>query len=85
MAKRIMKKELLAKGTGKLSRAKALSTDTGNLGNATKPIAPDSLSPYDIFLRCIKRAQNLLDFRVDKKCPSKKSILMLTGLQLFYR
>jgi hypothetical protein len=68
MAKKVINKD--AKGIGEITSLTSTATSTGK---ATKPVSiPDSLTPYDIFLRCIKRAENLISFHSDDKNPEEE-------------
>lgn len=50
------------------------SSVTGELSdsNSTTTYIPTNLTPYDIFLRCIKRAENLIGFHSDDKNPDEE-------------
>lgn len=94
MVRKKKKGEPETKRTGKMSKEKSLSTDTGNLGESKPPEIPDMLSPYDIFLRCIKRAQNLVDFHAspeqkeeDKHFDAYRAavVLSIAALDAFIR
>jgi hypothetical protein len=62
-----------AKGTGRKSKKKASATSTDSLGDITIVVAPpETLTPYDIFIRCIKRAENLINFHSDDKNPDEE-------------
>lgn len=61
-----------AVGIGRLSDEKSKSTSTSET-NATKVISiPVDFTPYDIFMRCIKRAENLINFHSDDKNPEEE-------------
>jgi hypothetical protein len=49
----------------------ALPRVNKNVKSNLNPI-PKSITPYDIFLRCIKRAENLINFHSDDKNPTEE-------------
>lgn len=61
-----------AVGIGKISNKKAQSTSTSETNEAEAVTIPVDLSPFDIFLRCIKRAENLINFHSDDKNPEEE-------------
>ncbi len=62
-----------AKGTGRKTKKNSSSTSTDSLGDRAIAVAPPAaLTPYDIFLRCIKRAENLINFHSDDKNPDEE-------------
>ena len=48
------------------------SMSIGHTDPVSPPIAPVNLTPYDIFLRCIKRAENLINFHSEDKNPNEE-------------
>jgi hypothetical protein len=62
-----------ALGVGKKSKKKSEATAT--LGSSTETVIPlvsSDLTPYSIFLRCIKRAENLINFHSDDTNPDEE-------------
>lgn len=49
-----------------------LNTIGGLNDSSSKVISPLNLTPYDIFLRCIKRAENLINFHSEDKNPDEE-------------
>jgi hypothetical protein len=84
------------KGGGRFIKKNAESTQTGEntLSETTTPVNR-KLNPYDIFQRCIKRAQNLIDFHSDDKgsdvqehfCDAYRAaiVLSISALDAFIR
>lgn len=67
------KKNIEARGTGKKTKVDLSSTPVGST-KIPSPIlsVPPSITPYDIFLRCIKRAENLINFHSEDKNPNEE-------------
>ena len=67
-------RKLEANGIGRKSKAKSLTTVIGSAitPKYTEPIIPDDLTPFDIFNRCIKRAENLINFHSEDKNPDEE-------------
>jgi hypothetical protein len=83
------------KGGGRLTKKNSNSTQTGeNTSSEEVEISP-KLTPYDIFQRCIKRAQNLIDFHSEDKgseieehfCDAYRAaiVLSISALDAFIR
>jgi hypothetical protein len=65
-------KPIDAFGIGRVSNEKSKSTSTFD-ANGTKNISvPSDLTPFDIFMRCIKRAENLINFHSEDKNPEEE-------------
>jgi hypothetical protein len=90
----LMKKKETKRG-GRLNKNKSTSSQTGeNVVSLEVDISP-KLTPYDIFQRCIKRAQNLIDFHTDEKgseieenfCDAYRAaiVLSISALDAFIR
>lgn len=62
-----------AYGVGRKSKKNSIATATGSDNiETTIPTVPADLTPYDIFLRCIKRSENLINFHSDDKNPDEE-------------
>lgn len=83
------------KGGGRLTKKNAASTQTGEITSSEITEISIKLTPYDIFERCIKRAQNLIDFHSDDKGSEKEEhfcdayraaiVLSISALDAFIR
>lgn len=61
-----------AVGIGKVSSEEAKSNSTSDI-NGTKPISiPIDFTAFDVFMRCIKRAENLINFHSEDKNPEEE-------------
>ena len=61
-----------AVGIGKVSSEEAKSNSTSDI-NGTKPIPiPIDFTAFDVFMRCIKRAENLINFHSEDKNPEEE-------------
>ena len=66
-------KTKVVKRTKKKSTVDSNLNTTGELGNSiTNVTIPTNLTPYDIFLRCLKRAENLIAFHSGDKNPNEE-------------
>ncbi len=72
MKKKIpIKKE--AYGVGKKTKTSISATSSGGISDSSiPPKIPETLTPYDIFLRCIKRAENLINFHKEEENPHEE-------------
>lgn len=62
-----------AHGVGKKSKKNSQSTSTDDsINRKTVPAIPADITAYDIFLRCIKRAENLINFHPEDKSPDEE-------------
>ena len=59
-------------GIGRKSSSHSKATSTIDLTNTSEEEIPLDFSAYDIFLRCIKRAENLINFHSDDKNPDEE-------------
>ncbi len=83
------------KGGGRLTKKNLKSSHTGNSGTLSEVEISPKLTPYDIFQRCIKRAQNLIDFHSSDKeseiaehfCDAYRAaiVLSISALDAFIR
>ncbi len=71
MEKKIITKK--AHGIGKRSVKNSKATSLGETeDHSSAPTVPQNLTPYDIFLRCIKRSENLINFHSEDKNPNEE-------------
>jgi hypothetical protein len=71
MAKKNVNRE--AHGIGKRSKKNSQASTIGGINESSSIVqVPTNLTPYDIFLRCIKRAENLINFHSDDKNPDEE-------------
>ena len=70
MAKKVKKPD--AVGIGRKTNLNANATSTVDLTETSATLIPMDLTPYDIFLRCIKRAENLISFHSEDKNPDEE-------------
>jgi hypothetical protein len=83
------------KGGGRYSKKNANSSQTGDCNPVDIKVITSKLTPHDIFVRCIKRAQNLIDFHSDDKgsdiqehfCDAYRAaiVLSISALDAFIR
>jgi hypothetical protein len=83
------------KGEGRFTKKKAEATQTGYGNKVAMTVITQELTSYDIFQRCIKRAQNLIDFHSDDKgsdlqehfCDAYRAaiVLSISALDAFIR
>jgi hypothetical protein len=83
------------KGGGNITITNAKSTQTGDNSHVDTTLITPKLSPHDIFQRCIKRAQNLIDFHSEDKgsdlqehfCDAYRAaiVLSISALDAFIR
>lgn len=66
------KKNINAVGIGRKTIVNAKANATADLTVLSNIEIPADLSPYDIFLRCIKRAENLINFHSEDKNPDEE-------------
>lgn len=84
-----------SKGGGRFTRKNAESMQTGDSTISDSTAITPKLTPYDIFQRCIKRAQNLIDFHSDDQgsdvqehfCDAYRAaiVLSISALDAFIR
>jgi hypothetical protein len=75
-----------AHGIGRRTKKSAKATSVGGPIDFLKPTtAPSILTPFDIFVRCIKRAENLISFhkndenpQADNYCDAYRAAIVLT-------
>ncbi len=72
MVKKTIESKLENHSVPKIVTAVNLASNSKRITKAEKLSIPVSITPYDIFLRCIKRAENLINFHSDDKNPDEE-------------
>jgi hypothetical protein len=88
-------KQKETKGGGRYPKTKSPENHTGDSSVSNSETITPKLSPYDIFQRCIRRAQNLIDFHSEENgsktdehfCDAYRSaiVLSISALDAFIR